>query len=143
MTWFWSTDLNPNESDNTFAVVEQSQKKEKKHPGICLVVCHFFLLSFIINSTHLPILRPLFFSFIRRTHDPQRPELAIVSLVLDFLFHRLVICHMGALSMKNSLNSLQSGTMKILHLQLNVSFYLNAPSIWASQISIDQYTMAK
>lgn len=29
MTWFWSTDLNPNESDDAFALVEQTQKRKK------------------------------------------------------------------------------------------------------------------
>lgn len=67
-----------------------------------------------------------------------------MSLVLDRLcFTRLVICHLGAQSMKNSQDSLQPGTMERLHLQVNVNVYLNAPSTQASQISIDLYTMAK
>lgn len=28
MTWFWSTSLNSNESDDTFALVERAQKKK-------------------------------------------------------------------------------------------------------------------
>lgn len=57
-----------------------------------------------------------------------------MSLVLDQLcFVHLVICHADLLRLKNSLSSLQSGLMEVLHLQLNVSFYLTTPSITTTQ----------
>lgn len=82
------------------------------------------------TSAHSEAQSFLFFSFRRQTHDPQQPELAIMSLVLDQLcFIHLVICHTALLCLKNSLSSLQSGLMEVLHLQLNVSFYLTTPLI--------------
>lgn len=139
MTRFWSTDLNPNESDDTFALVEQTQKR-KKHPGICLVVCQSFLLSFIINSMHLPILKPfLFFIYKAYTWFPAATASHHEPGFWSSLFHPS--CHLPHWCSKHEKLTEQLAIWS--NGDTASSFYLNAPSIWAPQISIDQYTMAK
>lgn len=120
-------------------------KKEKKHPGICLVFCQCF---FCFHSSLIQCICPFwslfcFFIYKAYTRSPMATANHQEPGFRSSLFIRLVICHKGALSMKNSLNSMQSGAMEILYLQPNSIFYLNAPSIWASQISIHQCRMAK